>query len=657
MRFAGPGAPHRDGPPAEGLFRTLNDMIVSLLGSQKRTPCLARASHLILSLFSNTRTLFRFPEREPWVARPGRPRSALPHRGPSHVVSPNLTFSMRKLLMVGVAILGVAGCASSAVRPGAANVYDLVVSGGRILDGTGNPWYAADVGIRGDRVAAIGDLTGASAARRIDARGKLVVPGFIDIHSHADDGAREEGGFRDADPRRRAAPNLVMQGVTTVVVNQDGRSPWPIREQRRRLEEGGIGPNAMLLAGHGTIRREAMGEDVERAATAEEVVRMRALVRQALEEGARGLSAGLEYAPGRWSGTDEVVAMVEEIVPSGGVYISHQRSEGSDPMWYWPSRDAAGPPDLHHSVSETIEIGERTGATVVASHIKAKGEAYRGSSTAIIEMIERARERGVSVYADQYPYDTSGTDGNTVLLPRWALDTRRHRQGEVADHTEALRRTLADAEGAAALRQDVAHEISRRGGAERVVVFEHPDRALIGRNLAELAVTRGVEPVEMAIALQLEGDPRRPGGGRLRGFSLYEEDIEAYAAQRWVATASDAGIALLDDDRPVHARFFGTFPRKIAHYSSTRGVLSLEDAIRSATSLPAQIMRLSDRGVLRVGAFADVAVLDPATLRDAATFSEPYQYPTGVEFVLVNGRLVVDGARPTHALPGRVIAR
>ena len=563
---------------------------------------------------------------------------------------------MRKALLLAV-LLAVGACAPTNVaRAPSAGTFDLLISDGRILDGTGASWFHGDIGIRGDRIAAIGELDGSRATRTIDASGLAIVPGFIDIHSHADDGARAEGGFRDENPRRRAAPNLVTQGITTVVVNHDVRTPWPIAEQRGLLESRGIGPNAILLAGHGTIRGLVMGEEVQRPATADEVARMRGMVRQAMDEGAFGLSAGLEYSPGRWSETDEVVAMVEEIVPYRGVYISHQRSEGADPMWYWPSRHATDPPDLLYSIAETIEIGERTGATVVASHIKAKGVEYRGSSRMAIEMIEAARARGVTVYADQYPYGTSGTDGNTVLIPRWALDTRRLPEGEAADHATALRRTLAG-DQADELRHDIVHEIARRGGADEVVVFEHPVREYVGKSVGELAAARGISPVEMAIALQFEGDAARAGGGRLRGFSMYEPDIEAFAARPWVATASDAGIALPDDERSVHARFYGTFPRKIAHYSRDRGVLSLEAAIRAATSLPAEILGLSDRGVLRVGAAADVVVFDPDTIRDQATFFEPHQYSEGVEFVVVNGVLVVDGGAPTWALPGRVITR
>ncbi|HUH12060.1 MAG TPA: amidohydrolase family protein [Longimicrobiales bacterium] len=545
--------------------------------------------------------------------------------------------------------------AAAAAQAGGASQasFDVVLLGGAVMDGTGNPWFYADVGIRDGRIAAIGDLRGADAARTVDARGQLVLPGFIDIHSHADDGARASGGFRDEDARYRAAPNLVAQGVTTVVVNQDGRSPWPIAEQRGLLETNGIGPNAALLIGHGQLRRLALGDDYMRPSTPAEVAHMRALARQGMEEGAFGISAGLEYVPGRWSETDEVVAVVEEIVPWGGVYISHERSEGADPMWYWPSQDEPGPPTLLDAVMETIEIGERTGATVVASHIKAKGAHYWGTSHAVIGLIERARARGVPVYADQYPYATSGSDGSTVLLPRWVFPERRRGEGPV-DLRPALREALADSVRARALRMDVAHEIRRRGGAENVVIFDYPDSAWVGRSVADVAALRGVSPVEVALLLQMEGFADRPGGARLRGFSMSEADVEAYAPQAWMATASDAGIAL-PDDGPVHARYYGTFPRKLRHYALERGALSLEDAVRSMTSLPAQIMGFTDRGVLRAGARADVTVVDLEQLADRATFFEPHQYPAGIEYVLVNGAFVVDGGQLTWALPGRVL--
>jgi N-acyl-D-amino-acid deacylase len=549
------------------------------------------------------------------------------------------------------------GQTSAAVRR---DSFDILIAGGRVLDGTGNPAYFADVGIRGGRIVAMGKLSGAKAARTVDARGKTITPGFIDIHSHADDGASPRGGFRDPDARRRAAPNLVAQGITTVVVNHDGRSPLPIRDQRASLEKNGIGPNAMLMVGHGNVRSAVMGADVRRPARPEEIARMREVVRTAMNEGAVGLSAGLEYAPGRWSTTDEVVELAREIVPFRGVYISHERAEGADPMWYWPSQDSAGPPTLLDAVRETIEIGERTGARVVASHIKVKGLNYWGSSDAAIGLIERARARGVDVWADQYTYATSGTDGNTVLIPGWALGTGTVGDGRRAanpDYIAALRAVLADSVQSAKLRRDIAHEIARRGGASNVVVFDYPDSTKVGKSLAEIAAARGAGEVETAIALQLEGRKDRAGGGRMRGFSMDEADMDKFAAKNWVATASDAGIALPDDGPSTHARFYGTFPRKIRRYAMERGVLTIEDAVRSMTSLPALIMGLEDRGLLRTGMVADVVVLDLDRVRDKATFFEPHQYPEGIELVLVNGVPVVEGGKPNMKLAGKVITR
>lgn len=562
---------------------------------------------------------------------------------------------MRRIL-VALALLIPAALPAQSAR---ADRFDLLILGGRILDGTGNPWYFSDVGIRDGRIAEIGRLAGRDAAQVILARGRIVAPGFIDIHSHADDGASSRGGFRDPDSTRRAAPNLVTQGVTTVVVNQDGRSPLPIGDQRDQIARNGIGPNAILLVGHGSVRTRVMGSDFRRAATADEVRQMKELVRQAMAQGAWGLSAGLEYVPGRWSTTDEVVALAEDIVPYRGVYISHERSEGQDPMWYWPSQDPPGQPTLLDAVRETIEIGERTGATVVASHIKAKGQHYWGSSGAAIQLIERARARGVDVWADQYSYPTSGSDGNTVLIPGWAIGAGEFGQGRGAgaDYAAALRTTLADSAQAGKLRGDIAHEIARRGGAGRVVVFEYPDTTLVGKSVGDIATARGISPVDAAIALQLEGNPARPGGGRMRGFSMDEVDMEAFAARPWVATASDAGIALPADGPSTHARYYGTFPRKIRHYALDRGVLSLEDAIRSMTSLPAQIMGIRDRGLLREGNWADVVVFDPARIRDAATFVQPHQYSEGVDYVLVNGTFVVEDGKATGALAGKVLSK
>jgi len=260
------------------------------------------------------------------------------------------------------------------------------------------------------------------------------------------------------------------------------------------------------------------------------------------------------------------------------------------------------------------------------------------------------------VWADQYPYPTSGTDGSTVLIPDWATRSTGATQA-AGGRAEALRKTLMDQALAKTVRSDIAHEIARRGGASNVVVYEYTDKSLYGKTLAEISALWRVDPVEAAIQIQLEGLPTRAGGARMRGFSMDEGDMEAYARQLWVATSTDGGIALLDGPPSTHARFYGSFPRKIRHYALTRGVITVESAIRSSTSLPAQIMGLRDRGLIREGMVADLVVFDLATIRDKATFFEPHQYSEGIDYVFVNGVAVVDQSKPTWALPGKVITR
>lgn len=540
--------------------------------------------------------------------------------------------------------------------------YDLLIINGQVMDGTGNPWFYADVGIVGDQVVKVGRIEQRNAQKIIDAKGKIVAPGFIDIHSHGDDGAfGDRSGIRADDPMLKAAHNMVMQGVTTIVVNHDGRSPRSVPAQRKELEEEGIGPNVALMIGHNTIRRLAMSPDYRRLATEAEIERMKESIREGMEAGAFGLSAGLEYVPGRWSNTEEVVELVKQVNEYGGVYIVHERFSGSDPMWYLPSRDGESPGNALDNIREVIKIAEETGAPSCATHVKVKGADFWGVSQAIVNQVNRARARGVEVWADQYPYNTTGSDGNTVLIPDWALmrnrwDNSVETSGEKPEtYVEALARTLADVDKQKALELDILREIERRGGAEKVVVFDFPDESLIGKSLAQIAREKEMDLVEVAYYLQMEGYPKRPGGARLRGFSLNEEDIETLAAQPWVITASDAGIAR-SKDSPVHARYYGTFPRKIAWYAKERKIISVEHAVRSMTSLPAQFMGFQDRGLLREGYKADICIFDLDELQDKATFFEPHQYPEGIYHVIVNGTFLVEnGQLKEKTLPGKVL--
>ncbi len=523
--------------------------------------------------------------------------------------------------------------------------YDLLITNARVLDGTGNPWFKADVAVRDGMIVAVGALAERTAKRKLDIGGRILAPGFIDLHSHAD------GGLASKEPARRAAPNLVTQGITTVVVNQDGRGSAPIKAQRKRFTELGIGPNAVLLMGHGTIRQRVMKRKFRRAATDEEIKAMRVILRQGLEAGAYGLSAGLEYVPGRWAETKEMIALVSELAPVGGVYILHERSSGTQPMWYLPSQHPPAQPSMLDNIQELIQVSQETGAVVVATHIKVKGTNFWGSAGALIQLIDRARKRGVRIYADQYPYNTSGTDGRVVLIPRWL---RKKVGGEGLNPAEVLEKGLEDQKVASDLRRDIEHEIMRRGGAENIVILDHPNHGFVGKTLQKLADQHRMSPYQMTIELQLKGDRKRRGGARIRGYSMSEADVELLAAQKWTATCTDGGIAL-PEDRPVHPRFYGAFARKIRHYALERKVISVEHAIRSCTSLPAQILGFRRRGQVREGFHADLVVLDLKRVRDKATALKPHQFSEGFDYVLVAGKFVVDTGKVTGALPGKVI--
>ena len=541
------------------------------------------------------------------------------------------------------------------LRVGAQNpTFDLLIRQARVYDGTGNPWFVADVGVKDGRIAQIGELGNATAAKTVDARGKYLSPGFIDIHSHSDEGL--------GSPTLNHNPNVVAQGITLVVVNQDGRSPWPIRDQKARYEKTGIGTNAALMVGHGAVRNRVMGQRSNQFATDADIKAMQALVTEGMKDGAYGLSTGLEYVPGRFSEPREVIELTRMVKPFGGFYISHERSEGRDPMWHVAS-DPTPFVDLLDAVKETIAIGRETGVPVVASHLKAKGADFWGSSHAATRLIHEAREQGIEVYADQYPYDTSGSDGSTVLIPRWALappgaqvggqlgEGGRGR-GNAADGKAHLQKRLSDPAESAKIRRDIEHEITRRGGASRVVVYDFPDKKYVEKSLEWIAKDRGLSPVDAAIWIQMNGN-ERAGGARMRGYSLSEIDIEHIMQQEFTATCTDGGTSALGDGVP-HARFYGTMAKKIRRYAMDRKVITVPFAIRSMTGLPAQIMRLKDRGVIRIGSWADLVIFDD-TIEDRATFTEPHQYPNGIPYVFVNGVAVVDQGKLTKALPGKVI--
>lgn len=526
--------------------------------------------------------------------------------------------------------------------------FDILFINGKLMDGTGNPWFYGDVGIKNGKIIKIGrSLDRAAAAKVIDITGKVIAPGFIDIHTHAYDHISNNKVWVGENEKRFFAPNYISQGVTSLVSNQCGTSPLSIKKQKDILTSHGIGPNAALLIGHNSVRRAVMKNDHRRTATPDELEKMKKLIRQAMTEGAYGMSSGLEYVPAIWSDTEELVTLAEEIVPFAGIFQVHERASGLSPMWYIPSRHEPGPPNMLENIEGLISVAERTGVRIIATHIKARGKNFWGASRAIIKLIQDARSRGLDIWADCYPYNSSGSDGNTRLIPGWALGK---------DPVAGLQKTLQDPTLKKALFRDIKHAVNWRGGTENVLVMDHPDKSYIGKTIAQIAATEGITDQDMIIKLQLEGYPKRPGGARMRGFSMAEIDIEAFSSQPWTCTSSDGSITL-PADGPVHARFYGTFPRKIRHYAIERKIMTMENAVRASTSLPALILGLRDRGLLREGFHADIVVFDPQIIKDTATFFKPHQHAQGIDYVLVNGKFALDKGKLTWTRAGKVLLK
>jgi N-acyl-D-aspartate/D-glutamate deacylase len=494
--------------------------------------------------------------------------------------------------------------------------YDILIRNGRVLDGSGNPWRAVDIGIRGGRIVDMGRLTTAAAARIIDARGLTVSPGFIDVHSHAATGLA--GSLKDA-------KQLIAQGITTVALNPDGGGPVDLRAQRVGYEQRGVGVNVALYVPHGSIRREVIGM-ADRDPSPDELLRMVTLARRGMEAGGIGLSSGLYYAPGSYAKTEEVIALAKIAGEMGGVYESHIRDEADYNI------------GVVAAVQEVIRIAEEGRIPAVVGHMKALGPASWGLSMALVEKIRQARDRGVEVYADQYPYDASGTGIVGALVPRWA---------EVGGRPELLKRIQGPEYER--LATDMRRSLERRGGADKLVIsFYRPEPALEGQTLAAVASRLNQPPEEAAMSLLQKGD------ASLVSFNMSERDIELIMRQPFTMTCTDGDLVPFGDGKP-HPRGNGAFARKLRVYVNERNVIELPVAVRSMTSLPAAVYGMKDRGVLRPGAWADVLVFDPDKVRDTATYVDPHQLAEGIEYVLINGVLEKDAGTYTGSLGGKVV--
>ncbi len=520
---------------------------------------------------------------------------------------------MRRLVFILVLLLFFTGVSAQ-------ENYDLLIRNGRVVDGSGNPWYMADVGIRDGRIVAIGRLEGAAATRVIDATGRIVAPGFIDVHTHGEDAIR----------RMPDAVNFVRDGVTSIVLGNCGGSVTDLAEYFAALRATGISLNVAMLIGHNSVRRSVMGTE-QRDPAPEEMARMEQLVERAMREGAVGFSTGLVYIPGTYSKTEEVLALARVAARYGGVYASHIRDEGSR---------------LFEAIEEALNIGRTAGMPVEISHFKVANKQMWGQSTRSIQMVLDARAAGLDVTVDQYPYTASSTNLG-VLLPSWAL----------AGGQREINRRLADPATRKRIAEEMAEHIRNRNGFDRLdyayVAGCEWDRSLEGKSIAQINRERGRAATfanEIATVLEM----MEQGGARMVYHVMSEEDVERILQFPYSMVASDGRVAEFGEGVP-HPRYYGTNARVLARYVREYGVIRLEEAIRKMTSLPAQRFGFAERGLLRPGMRADVVVFDPAKITDRATFQRPHAYSEGFAYVLVNGQMVVENDRHTGARPGQIL--
>jgi N-acyl-D-aspartate/D-glutamate deacylase len=491
---------------------------------------------------------------------------------------------------------------------------DILIRGGTVVDGTLSPPRTTDIGIRGDRIVFVGDAasSGTSAARTIDAHGLIVAPGFIDPHTHT------AGDL--SNPARRTNLAYLMQGVTTVVTNNDGGGSIEIGRTLDDWTKQGIGTNAAVYVGQGSVRGHVLGMSAS-APSGAQLDSMRAIVARAMDQGALGLSTGLYYAPGSYATTDEVIELARVAAQKGGIYDSHMRDESSYTI------------GLVGSVLETIRIGREARLPVHISHIKALGVDVWGQADTVIALIRNARANGLEVTADQYPYTASGSSVGASLLPRWAE----------AGGSDSLRARFADPAARARIVAEMQDNLRRRGGAASLLMTSTRVAGILGKTLEEVARDRKIAPVEAAIEIILAG------GSSVASFNMNESDIRKFMVQDFVATGSDGSDG--------HPRKYGTFTKLLRDYVYAGHVLTLPQAVQRSSALTAQMLRFRDRGTLATGSIADVIAFDPNTVADRATYREPTLLAAGMRYVLVNGTVAIDDGKYTGATAGRALRR
>ncbi len=569
--------------------------------------------------------------------------------------------------------------------------YDVIIKNAKVFDGSQRPAFPAEVAIKDGTIVKVEKSINADAARVIDGKGLYICPGFIDLHTHVDRGMYF--------PENRACLNYLKQGVTTVVAGQCGSSAWPIFEkaedQITRWTEEGIGPNTALLVGHGTVRQIVMGME-NREPTPEELARMKSLVKEAMEQGACGFSTGLIYAPSSYGKTDEVIELVKVIVPYGGIYHTHIRGEDNR---------------LLGSVEESIEIAKQTGVAVHISHFKVIGRKNWGLAKQACALIEQARKNNLKITADQYPYRFTNNNPYRSLIPGSAWRgkedierltysdiekifgllrdselielykkttpyipiTKRHEQflnelprrrlvqfvgrnllrpsnfqgPENKRERMLFLKRMNDPEEAQKIRKAINDDIDNLSGPENIVIGTCVEKNLEGKSLKEAAAIKGKSVPDVAIELELMGAKCIP-------LRMCEADIEYIMKKDYVGTGSDGSVPTYGIGLP-HIRSYSTFLHKIKKYALERKTVSVSHVIRSQTSLPAQIMNFYDIGWIREGYKADIVILDLDNIVTGTSISQPHQYSEGVEYLFINGQVVLDQGKWKGKLPGKVL--
>jgi N-acyl-D-aspartate/D-glutamate deacylase len=497
---------------------------------------------------------------------------------------------------------------------------DVVIKNATIHDGAGKAGYVGDVAFAKDKIVGVGKFDVAGSPRVIDGTGLIVAPGFIDLHTHCD--SADTGVTQ---PVHRVNKCYLTQGVTTVVTGNCGSGPVDVKGFYDALAKNGVGTNVVHLVPHNSVRSKVMNNE-NRAPTDDELNTMENLVEAGMKDGAWGMATGLIYTPGTYSKTDELIALARVAAQHKGIYASHIRHEDSR---------------LIEALEEILKIGTEAKLPVHVSHIKASGKAAWGKSADAVALIRKARGGGQDITADQYPYIASSTSLAATVVPT------RYRDGTAKEY----RARLDDAEKGPQIRKAVEEAMGGRDGGKTIMIARYrPNPKWQGRSIKDIADAEKKSPIDLVIEIE------RAGGAQVVNFGMSEDDVRIYMKEPWVATASD-GSSQVPGDTVPHPRSYGTFPRKIGRYSIDDGLIPLEQAIRSSSGLPADILRLTDRGYLKPGYHADIVVFESKTFRDVATFEKPHQYSTGIKYLFVNGKAVIDGGKFEEVLAGRPLLK